>query len=89
MTSENNDMKSEEPLPISEKITPIEYYNLYKTDKWWSAVVLAESFGRRHIAFYLWIRKKGKWKRMHKWKIQNRGEWLLLKDTVEKLVLKL
>ena len=36
---------SEEKLPVHETINVIEHVTLYKTDKWWAAVALCESFG--------------------------------------------
>jgi hypothetical protein len=55
---------SEEKLPISEKLKVLDAITLYKTDKWWSAIALVDSFGRKQIALYLWLNKDGKWKRM-------------------------
>ncbi|RLC36739.1 hypothetical protein DRH29_03935 [candidate division Kazan bacterium] len=80
---------SEEPLPISEKLKVLQAINLYKTEKWWSAVTLIESYGRKQIAIYLWTRKEDKWKRRQKLVIHNKGEWLQIKEAVESLLPKL
>jgi hypothetical protein len=80
---------SESKLPISEKLKVIESETLYKTDKWWSAIALVESFGRKQIAFYVWLNKDGKWKRNQKYTIHNKGEWTQIKEIVEKFILKL
>jgi hypothetical protein len=82
-------MSEEEKLPISEKLKVIEALTLYKTDKWWSAVALIESFRRKQIALYVWLKKDGKWKRNQKYTIHNKGEWLQLKESIERLVSKL
>ena len=79
----------EEKLPISERLNIIEGINLFKTDKWWSAAVLMESFGRRSIAMYMWQFRDGKWKRKHKFKLRNVDEWNKVKDAVDKFVPKL
>lgn len=80
---------TDEQLPISQKLKVIESETLYKTDKWWAAVVLVDSFGRKQIAIYLWARKGDEWKRRQKFVIHDKGEWLQIKDAVEKLIDKL
>ena len=77
---------SEEKLPISEKLTVIEGVTLYKTEKWWSAIALVDSFGRKQIAMYLWLNKEGKWKRQQKFVIHDKAEWSRIKEMVEKLL---
>lgn len=74
-----------ETLPISESLKVIEGITLYKTEKWWSAVALVESFGRRQIAVYLWIKQRDQWKRKNKFIIHNRAEWQRIKGAVERL----
>lgn len=75
---------SEEKLPVSEKLAVIRSTTLYKTNKWWSAVVLLESFGRKQIAAYLWLNKSGKWKRQEKFLIHSKNEWEKIREAVEK-----
>ncbi len=77
---------SEEELPISEKLKVIDSVTLYKTEKWWAAVALVDSFGRRQIALYLWLKKDGRWKRNQKYVIHNRGEWSQVKEAVERFI---
>ena len=79
------DMGAEERLPVSEQLKVIDYITLYKTAKWWSAVALVDSFGRRQIAIYLWVNRAGQWKRKQKFVVHNRGEWASIKEAVEKL----
>ena len=80
---------SKEELPISEALKQIESRTLYKTDKWWAAIALIESFGRKQIAFYLWAKSNEKWKRKQKFVIHNKDEWTKIKDVVEGFVQKL
>jgi len=77
-----------ETLPVSEVITVRKFVELYKSEKWWAAVVWGESFGRRSIFLYLWIKKKGetKWKRKQKFTIGSRKNWEDLKKAVEELM---
>jgi len=81
------DLKSNvEKLPVHESITVHNYVNLYKTDKWWAAVALCESFGRKDISLYQWQNREGSWKRQSKWKIKNQAEWLAIKNVVERML---
>lgn len=75
----------EEELPVSESLKVIQGITLYKTEKWWSAVVLLDSFGRRQIAAYLWMKRGDQWKRKNKFAIHNKVEWRRIKEAIEKL----
>ncbi|MEM5854094.1 MAG: hypothetical protein QW228_07050 [Candidatus Aenigmatarchaeota archaeon] len=79
----------EEKLPISEKLKVLDSVNLYKTNKWWSAIALIESFGRKQIALYVWLNKEGKWKRNQKFVIHNKAEWNQVKEVVDKFIAQL
>jgi hypothetical protein len=76
----------EEELPVSEKLKVLKSFTLYKTGKWWSAIVLIDSFGRKQVALYVWLNKNGKWKRNQKFIIHSRLEWFKIKETVENFV---
>ncbi|MBS7647081.1 MAG: hypothetical protein QXK93_00920 [Candidatus Bathyarchaeia archaeon] len=78
-------MKTDEKLPVSEFYKVIDYVTIFKSEKWWEAIVVFESFGRRSIGMYLWQKRNGKWKRKHKFNIRNFDEWNKLKNAVEKL----
>ena len=77
---------SEEKYPVFEKLTVLQGQTLYKSEKWWAAVLLLESFGRKQIAFYLWLRKGEDWKRSQKYVIRSREEWTKIRDIVEKFM---
>ena len=77
---------SQEKYPISERLTVLEGETLYKSDKWWAAVLLLESFGRRQVAFYLWQNKGGAWKRNQKFALRTAAEWAQIKSIVERLL---
>jgi len=79
---------SEKP-PISEFYKVIDYVTIFRSDKWWEAVALIESFGRRSIALYLWQFRDGKWKRKHKFQVRNISEWNKVKEAVERLTPKM
>ena len=76
----------EEKLPISEKIRVIRYMNIFRSDRWWAACVLIESFGRRQVALYLWHNRGGSWKRRQKFVFRSRQEWESVKAMVDELV---
>lgn len=75
-----------EEFPVSEKLKIIKGQTLYKTDKWWSAVVLLESFGRKQVAVYLWGKRNNQWKRRQKLVVKSREEWDRLKVAVEDIL---
>jgi hypothetical protein len=74
-----------EKLPLSSFYKVVDSVNLFRSEKWWEAIVVIESLGRRSIAMYLWQKKGDQWKRKHKFQIRNLQEWEKLKAAVEKL----
>jgi hypothetical protein len=79
----------QEKLPLWESYKVIDYVTIYKNDKWWEAVVVFESFGRRSIAMYLWLNQNGTWKRKQKFQVRSLDEWNKVKVAVEQLAPKL
>lgn len=43
-----------EPYPIHEAIHVIKGETVYKSKKWWKAVLLVNSFGHNKVMIYLW-----------------------------------
>ncbi len=80
---------SEDEFPVSSTLKVIEGKTIRKSDRWWSAVVLLDSFGRRQVCFYLWQKRGDTWKRQHKFLIRNKGDWELIKKAAEELLKKL
>ena len=78
-----------EKLPISDFYKVVDHVTIFKSEKWWEAIVIIESFGRRSIAMYMWTFRDGKWKRKHKFQLRNVDEWNKVKNAVDKLVPKL
>jgi hypothetical protein len=77
-----------EPLPVDEAIQVIDYRNIYKTSKWWCAVLLGNMFGHDKIMVYLWQwnDKTGKWKRKQKMGINFEKDWEKIKSAVEEFL---
>lgn len=86
---------TEEKLPISPFYKVIEYTTVFKSSKWWEAIVVFEASGRRSIGLYLWQKRKDAetgtevWKRKHKFNVRNMEEWEKIKVAIEKLAPKL
>jgi hypothetical protein len=80
---------AEEKLPISEFYKVVDSVTIFKNKKWWEAVVIFESLGKRQIGLYLWQKREDKWKRKHKFNVRNLDEWGKLKSAIEQLTPKL
>jgi hypothetical protein len=93
--TEKTEQATEEKLPISEFYKVVDYVTIFKSRKWWEAIVVFEYSSRRAIGLYLWEWRKdsktGKdvWKRKHKFNIRNLDEWNKLKNAIEQLAPKL
>jgi hypothetical protein len=81
--------KPSEKLPISEFYKVVDYATVFKSGKWWEAIVVYEASGRRSIGLYLWENRNGTWKRKNKFSVRNLDEWNKVKDAVEQLAPKL
>lgn len=79
----------EEKLPISEFYKVVDYATIFKSEKWWEAIVVFEAYGKRSIGMYLWQKRGEAWKRKHKFNVRNMDEWNKLKKAVEQLAPKL
>jgi hypothetical protein len=80
---------AEEKLPISEFYKVIDQITMFKSQKWWEAIVVFEAYGKRSIGLYLWEKRGDVWKRKHKFNVRNLDEWNKLKNGIEQLALKL
>ena len=81
--------KIEEKLPISEFYTVVDSVTIFKSQKWWEAIVVFESYGKQSIGLYLWQKRGDAWKRKHKFNVRNLDEWNKLKNAIEQLSPKL
>ncbi len=76
---------TEEKLPVSDFYKIVDYVTIFKNKKWWEAIVVFESVGKRLIGMYMWQKKEDKWKRKHKFNVRNMEEWNKLKAAIEQL----
>jgi hypothetical protein len=81
--------KTDEKLPISDFYKVVDSVTIFKNQKWWEAIVVFESYGKRSIGMYLWQKREDIWKRKHKFNVRNLEEWNKLKNAVEQLTSKL
>lgn len=81
--------ESSEKLPISEFYKVIDYVTIFRSKKWWEAIVIFEASGKRSIGLYLWENRNGTWKRKNKFSVRSLEEWNKVKDAVDKLTPKL
>lgn len=77
-------MSQEEPFPVHESVKVLHGVTVSKSNRWWSAALLIESYGKRQIALYLWVKSNdGKWKRKEKFIIPSKENWEKLKAAVD------
>ena len=72
--------------PVHESLKVIDHRTLLKRGRWWSEAVLVDSFGRKQIGLYLWLKTNGRWKRKQKFVIRNKENWQKVKEAVEDLL---
>ena len=75
-----------EKLSISDFYKVVDHVTIFRSEEWWEAIVLIESFGKRSIAMYMWQFREGKWKRKHKFQLRNVDEWNKVKNAIDKFV---
>lgn len=89
LSEQKEEKEQEEQLPVSSFYKVVDHVTIFKSQKWWEAIAVIESYGKRSIAMYLWQSRDGKWKRKHKFQIRNSEEWEKVKRVVDKLAPKL
>jgi len=62
-------MSSKETYPVHEEVNVIDGVTIYRTQKWWMAVLKTESFGMTKVSLYLWMKRGDRWKRRQKFTI--------------------
>ncbi len=76
-------------FPVHEVIKVIEGINIYRSEKWWKAALLTESYGKRQVTIYQWLKRDEKWKRKQKMSITSKEEWGRIVEACADLVAKL
>lgn len=93
----------EEPYPVDDAFKVIDGTNIYKTKKWWCAVLLVNAFGHDKIMVYLWQWKENRqlkdghwvatgsfrWRVQQKMGINFEKNWNDIKVAVDKYLTKI
>lgn len=79
---------SEEKYPVSDFFTVLDAIDIYKTEKWWKAVLAVKSKYGIRIATYQWLKdnKTGKWKRKQKMGVKDMDELNKIYTALKKLL---
>jgi hypothetical protein len=69
---------------VHETVKVLEGITISKSDRWWSAALLVEAYGKRQIALYLWRKDdEGKWKRKEQIIIPSKDIWEKTKKALD------
>lgn len=95
----------EERLPVDDTIQVKDYRTIYKSAKWWCAVVLGNMFGHDKIMIYQWQWSESKrkdettgkwipsgnfiWKRKQKFGVNFEKDWIAIKAAVDEFLPKM
>ena len=75
-----------EDFPVSKKLKVHYGMTIYKTEKWWSAVLFMGTFGRKQIAVYIWSKKGDEWKRWQKLVVSCKDSWKKISQALEEYI---
>jgi len=78
--------EKDEKFPVHETLKVVTGETIYKTEKWWMAVLKTESFGRTMVNVYLWVKRGNDWKRQQKLGIRGKETWSRIKTAVDKFI---
>jgi len=77
---------SREQYPVHESLEVLDGKTIYRTQKWWLAVLKTRAFGRTAVSVYLWVKRDDAWKRQQKASFRDRETWEKVKKAVDKLL---
>lgn len=76
-------------FPVHEELDLQEGQTVFKSQKWWKAVVLYEGYRGPEIGVYLWQNRDGEWRRQQKYVIRSLDDWEQDKEIIEEFVTEL
>ena len=76
-------------FPVHESIDTQDGQTVFKSQKWWKAVVLYEGYRGPEIGVYLWQNRDGEWRRQQKYVIRSLDDWEQDKEIIEEFVTEL
>lgn len=57
---------------------------IYKTDKWWKIVALVDTYGKKQVQVFLWMKDaRGRWQEKQKYSEKGLKEWDKVKAAFE------
>jgi hypothetical protein len=77
-----------EPYPVDDYLTVTDATDIYKTNKWWKAVVVytAENQNDSETAVYLWLQDDGEWKTKNKYIVKTADAWEADTEVIDALL---
>lgn len=90
MREEGEKMLENEKYPVDAFFEVVDGIDIYKSAKWWKAVILTRSKYGLQVATYQWIKnaKTGKWKRKQKMGIKSLDELDKIYNAIKELLAK-
>jgi hypothetical protein len=79
-------MSGETEYPVHDELEIIDGETIFKSDGWWKAVVVCDSWNGEEVNVYLWQENDGNWNRKQKFKVDDKQEWLAVKGTIDEMV---
>ena len=76
-------------FPVHEDLDIQAGETVFKSQKWWKAVVLYDGYRGPEIAVYLWQQREGEWRRQQKYVIRSLDDWEQDKEIIKKFVTEL
>lgn len=73
-------------FPVHEDLDIQDGQTVFKSQKWWKAVVLYEGYRGPEIAVYLWQNRDEGWRRQQKYVIRSLDDWEQDKEIIEEFV---
>lgn len=77
---------TQEKYPVSDFLKVIEGVDIYKSEKWWKAVLLTENKYGMQIGVYLWTKKNNQWKRKQKMGVKSLDELNKIVDAIKQFL---
>jgi hypothetical protein len=76
-------------FPVHENLDIQDGQTVFKSQKWWKAVVLYEGYRGPEIPVYLWQNRDEGWRRQQKYVIRSLDDWEQDKEIIEEFVTEL
>jgi len=75
---------TEEKFPVHKAVEVLYGRTIFKTDRWWMAILKVKVKGRPSFGLYFWIFDDEYWHRKQKITILDKDTWELIKKAVDR-----